>query len=103
MVVGVRGISFLGDIAIDDLYFSRQCRIPRFNSDSVRLVNINGQITASQGRVEILHEGVWGTICDDGWDMMDTNVVCRQLGIDFAIYFILQSCIDNFIFFFRFS
>lgn len=95
MIVGVRGISFLGDIAIDDLYFSRQCRIPRFNSDSIRLVNTNGQIIASQGRVEILHEGVWGTICDDGWDMMDANVVCRQLGKDFVIYFIWQPCVND--------
>lgn len=47
----------------------------------MRLVN---GASASEGRVEIFYEGQWGTVCDNLWNLLDAQVVCRALGYENA-------------------
>ncbi|XP_070584602.1 uncharacterized protein [Erythrolamprus reginae] len=44
--------------------------------ETLRLV---GGRNRCSGRLEIFHEGQWGTICDDMWDLLDVTVICREL------------------------
>ena len=34
-----------------------------------------------EGRVEYCINGMWGGVCDRGWDKDGATVVCKQLGI----------------------
>lgn len=44
-------------------------------------VRLQGGSSPLEGRVEICHNFVWGTVCDNSWDTSDARVVCRQLGV----------------------
>ncbi|KAL8562352.1 hypothetical protein ACOMHN_066066 [Nucella lapillus] len=46
-------------------------------ASALRLV---GGLTPHEGRVEIFHNGTWGTVCDDEVSGNEARVICRTLG-----------------------
>eukprot|EP00057_Strongylocentrotus_purpuratus_P030157 XP_780854.3 PREDICTED: deleted in malignant brain tumors 1 protein-like [Strongylocentrotus purpuratus] len=52
------------------------------NPFEVRLI---GGANEAEGRVEVMHDGSWGTVCGINWDLRDARVVCRMLGFDGAV------------------
>lgn len=37
-----------------------------------------------RGRLEIFHNGEWGTVCGNRFDQVSADVVCQQLGYNRA-------------------
>ena len=43
-------------------------------------IRLTDGTTQYEGRVEVCVNGVWGTVCDNGWDTTEAYAVCHHLG-----------------------
>jgi len=86
-----RGISLSNQVKL--------CHVFLCTADSVALV---GGPSPQEGRLEVYHNGVWGTVCDDGFNVAAVRVVCHSLGFGYVYTFVSQKvtyfvCRDLFI------
>ena len=44
-----------------------------------RLADV-GNSDPYKGRVEVFHNGAWGTVCDDGFNDLAANIFCKSIG-----------------------
>ncbi|XP_030873995.1 LOW QUALITY PROTEIN: Fc receptor-like protein 1 [Leptonychotes weddellii] len=53
--------------------------VPLSITDPSSKIHLTNGPHRCEGRVVMERDGSWGTVCDDGWDMKDVAVVCREL------------------------
>jgi len=52
-------------------------------------VRLIGSSLNNTGRLEVYHNGKWGTVCSDLFDYIDAGVVCNNLGYGLVLFSII--------------
>ncbi|XP_045395126.1 neurotrypsin-like [Lemur catta] len=47
-------------------------------------IRLAGGKGSHEGCLEVYHQGQWGSVSDDGWTVLNTYVVCQQLGFKYG-------------------
>uniref|UniRef100_A0A4W3GIB9 SRCR domain-containing protein n=1 Tax=Callorhinchus milii TaxID=7868 RepID=A0A4W3GIB9_CALMI len=67
------------------LMLGQENELSSFSTEDVQIRLMDGGSSCA-GRVEIYYNGTWGTVCDDSWGSIESNVVCKQLGCGSAVH-----------------
>lgn len=59
------------------------CKLQSLSTVQLRLVGPGSR--PEEGRLEVLYQGQWGTVCDDDFALQEATVACRQLGFETAL------------------
>ena len=51
------------------------------------IVRLVGGNSSYEGRLQVFHKNIWGTVCDDGFTDAAATVVCRSLGFGYVYSF----------------
>ncbi len=62
-------------------YFSTE------GSIKVMIILVSSKDETFEGKLQVNYNGVWGAVCDDLWNIENTRVVCRELGLGSAVTF----------------
>lgn len=78
---------------IVDLWYPHTANNSSLTRAAVRLSDGYNQFV---GRVEVYYSGQWGTVCDDGWDMVDAKYVTAESEqyLHYLCIFCLQCCMS---------
>lgn len=63
-------------------FLSWQAALGNSTSSEAASVRLVEGTSPCSGIVQVFRSGIWGMVCYEGWDLLDANVLCRELGCE---------------------